>query len=127
MAAGNCLPELSISLMSILANGPDIGTGEVLGSCVFDLLAMLGVVCIKLPKEGARIPLPLVLYFLAWVVIATTTDLLLFFTTAEITWRFASPTLTPTFTPTPTPTLTLTCVSSRHRGDHLARRKLTSP
>ena len=89
MAAGNCLPELSISLMSILANGQDIGTGEVLGSCVFDLLAMLGVVCIKLPKEGARMPLPLVLYFLAWVVIATTTDLLLFFTTAEITWFVA--------------------------------------
>ena len=33
MAAGNCLPELSISLVSILANGQDIGTGEVLGSC----------------------------------------------------------------------------------------------
>ena len=89
MAAGNCLPELSISLMSILANGQDIGTGEVLGSCVFDLLAMLGVVCIKLPKEGAHMPLPLVLYFLAWVVVATTTDLLLFFTTAEMTWFVA--------------------------------------
>ena len=38
MAAGNCLPELSISLVSILADGQDIGTGEVLGSCVFDLL-----------------------------------------------------------------------------------------
>ena len=67
MAAGNCLPELSISLVSILANGQDIGTGEVLGSCVFDLLAMLGVVCIKVPKDGARMPLPLVLYFIAWV------------------------------------------------------------
>ena len=67
MAAGNCLPELSISLVSILADGQDIGTGEVLGSCVFDLLAMLGVVCLKLPKEGARMPLPLVLYFLVWV------------------------------------------------------------
>ena len=31
MAAGNCLPELSISLVSMLANGQDIGTGEVLG------------------------------------------------------------------------------------------------
>ena len=89
MAAGNCLPELSISLVAILANGQDIGTGEVLGSCVFDLLAMLGVVCMKLPKEGARMPLPLVLYFMAWVVIATMTDLLLFFTTAEITWVVA--------------------------------------
>ena len=109
MAAGNCLPELSISLMSILANGQDIGTGEVLGSCVFDLLAMLGVVCIKLPKEGAHMPLPLVLYFLAWVVIATTTDLLLFFTTAEITWRLASSTLTLN------PTLALACLSSPPR------------
>ena len=45
--------------------------------------------CIKLPKEGAHMPLPLVLYFLAWVVVATTTDLLLFFTTAEMTWFVA--------------------------------------
>ena len=89
MAAGNCLPELSISLVSILGGGQDIGTGEVLGSCVFDLLALLGIVCTQMPREGVRIPLPLMLYFLAWVGIATTTDLLLFFTTAEITWIVA--------------------------------------
>ena len=42
MAAGNCLPELSISLIAVLfSSAPDIGTGEVFGSCVFDLLAVI--------------------------------------------------------------------------------------
>ena len=67
IAAGNCLPELCISLVAMLVNGADIGTGEVLGSCVFDVLAILGVVCLKLPREGLRLPLPLMVYFLLWI------------------------------------------------------------
>ena len=52
MAAGNCLPELSMSLVALLWSGnQDIGTGEVFGSCVFDLLAILGVVCVRLPAD----------------------------------------------------------------------------
>ena len=44
MAAGNCLPELSMSLIALLVTGSqDVGTGEVFGSCVFDLLGILGV------------------------------------------------------------------------------------
>ena len=56
MAAGNCLPELSMSLVALLVSGSqDIGTGEVFGSCVFDLCAILGVVCVRMPAGGAQL------------------------------------------------------------------------
>jgi Ca2+/Na+ antiporter len=69
MAAGNCLPELSISMVAFIfgEGGSDLGAGEALGSCVFDMLAVLGVVCLSLPAEGVRLPLPLMVYFFFWV------------------------------------------------------------
>ena len=59
MAAGNCLPELSISLIAVLfSSAPDIGTGEVFGSCAFDLLAVgdtaFRVKCIDVMRSLAR-------------------------------------------------------------------------
>merc|ERR1719453_2204954 len=92
MAAGNCLPELSMSLVALLWSGSqDIGTGEVFGSCVFDLLAILGVVCIRLPADYDSTPsqhlaAPLMLYFLGWTAIATATDVSLFYADVETTW-----------------------------------------
>lgn len=88
MAAGNCLPELSISLAAILFSGTggDIGTGEIFGSCVFDLLVIFGVVCIRMPEGGTQVAAPLMLYFVAWSAIATATDVGLFFSTVETTW-----------------------------------------
>ena len=90
IAAGNCLPELCISLVAMLVNGADIGTGEVLGSCVFDVLAILGVVCLKLPREGLRLPLPLMVYFLLWILTSTAINLLLFYTNDASTWPVAA-------------------------------------
>ena len=91
MAAGNCLPELSISLIAVLfSSAPDIGTGEVFGSCVFDLLAVLGVVCVLLPRDGVRLPLPLILYFAAWVAAGTAVDALLFQVDTYTTWPTAA-------------------------------------
>ena len=98
MAAGNCLPELSISMVALLSGGEALGTGEVLGSCVFDVLAIVGVVCIRLPREGIRIPLPLMLYFLLWTTGATVTDAALFYSTQANRWR------TPPQGPTEPPT-----------------------
>ena len=87
MAAGNCLPELSMSLVAILFSGSaDIGTGEVFGSCVFDLLAILGAVCVRLPPEGARLATPLMTYFVAWTLIATALDVGLFYSTIDTAW-----------------------------------------
>ena len=112
MAAGNCLPELSMSLIALLWTGSaDIGTGEVFGSCVFNILAILGVVCVRLPEPSGelapskephgrwsptrffgesghtpQLARPLMLYFLGWTVIATLIDMSLFSTTVESTW-----------------------------------------
>ena len=66
------------------------GTGEVLGSCVFDVLAILGVVCLKLPREGLRLPLPLMVYFLLWILTSTAINLLLFYTNDASTWPIAA-------------------------------------
>ena len=88
MAAGNCLPELSMALVALLLNGSqDIGTGEVFGSCVFDLLAILGVVCIMIPGRGvAQIAPSLMLYFVCWAALVTAADASLFFADVETTW-----------------------------------------
>lgn len=87
MAAGNCLPELSMSLVALLVSGnQDIGTGEVFGSCVFDLCAILGVVCVRMPSEGAQLAPSLMLYLIAWAAIATAADVSLFYADVETTW-----------------------------------------
>ena len=88
MAAGNCLPELSMSLAALLlSESQDIGTGEVFGSCVFDLLGILGVVGLLSPDVGGiRIAPPLLLYFCGWVAVCTLADASLFFADDETMW-----------------------------------------
>ena len=61
------------------------------GSCVFDLLAILGVVCVRLPADydsrpSQHLAPPLMLYFLAWTAVATATDMSLFYADVETTW-----------------------------------------
>ena len=71
-------------------SGAEVGTGEVLGACVFDLLCVLGLVCILLPPEGLELPKPLMYYFMVWVVLATSLDAMLFYTSVELTWYMAN-------------------------------------
>ena len=88
MAAGNCLPELSMSLAAILSGSQDVGTGEVFGSCVFDLLGILGAVALFSPAgpTGIEIAPSLVYFFLGWVAFGTVVDASLFFADAETMW-----------------------------------------
>ena len=37
----------------MLLSGADVDAGEVFGSCVFDLLAILGVVCVRMPLPAS--------------------------------------------------------------------------
>ena len=90
MAAGNCIGDLSISLVAMIVSGAEVGTGEVLGACVFDLLGVLGVVCLLLPAGGIRLPRPLMVYFLVWIGVTTTLDAMLFYTSVELTWYMAN-------------------------------------
>ena len=90
MAAGNCIGDLSISLVAMIVSGAEVGTGEVLGACVFDLLGVLGIVCLLLPAGGLRLPRPLMVYFLVWIGVTTTLDAMLFYTSVELTWYMAN-------------------------------------
>ena len=53
------------------------------------MLAILGVVCLKLPREG-WLPLPLMVYFLLWILTSTAINLLLFYTNDASTWPVAA-------------------------------------
>ena len=90
MSAGNCIGDLSISLVAMMVSGAEVGTGEVLGACVFDLLCVLGLECILLPPEGLELPKPLMYYFMVWVVLTTSLDAMLFYTSVELTWYMAN-------------------------------------
>jgi len=43
VAVGTSLPELATSVVSVLKQEPDIALGNILGSCMFNLLAVLAV------------------------------------------------------------------------------------
>lgn len=43
IAIGTSLPELAASVMSIIKNEPDIAIGNILGSNIFNLLAVMGI------------------------------------------------------------------------------------
>jgi cation:H+ antiporter len=49
VAVGTSLPELAASVASALRNQPDIAIGTIIGSNIFNLLAVLGIVAIVRP------------------------------------------------------------------------------
>jgi cation:H+ antiporter len=49
IAIGTSLPELAASIMSTLKNEPDIAIGNILGSNMFNLLAVMGVPSLIIP------------------------------------------------------------------------------
>lgn len=51
IAIGTSLPELAASIMSTLRNEPDIAIGNILGSNIFNLLAVMGIPGLILPFE----------------------------------------------------------------------------
>lgn len=56
IAVGTSLPELMVSIQSILKGSPDLLVGNVVGSCVCNLLLILGIISIirpiKIQKES---------------------------------------------------------------------------
>lgn len=56
IAVGTSLPELMVSIQSILKESPDLLVGNVVGSCVCNLLLILGIISIirpiKIQKES---------------------------------------------------------------------------
>ena len=55
VALGTSLPELSASLMAAKKGHGDMAIGNVVGSCIFNLLAIMGITGLVVPLEAAGI------------------------------------------------------------------------
>jgi cation:H+ antiporter len=51
VAGGTSAPELVTSLMAILRGKADLSVGNVLGSCIFNILGILGITAVVVPIE----------------------------------------------------------------------------
>jgi cation:H+ antiporter len=54
VAGGTSAPELATSLVAVWRGRSDLGVGNILGSCVFNLLGILGITAIVTPIEVPR-------------------------------------------------------------------------
>ena len=72
IAAGTSLPEVAASLMASLKGERDMAVGNVIGSCVFNLLGVLGVAALTatLTGQGTLALPPEVAAFDLWVMLA---------------------------------------------------------
>lgn len=55
VAAGTSLPEIATSVLAAIRGERDIAVGNVVGSCIFNLLAVLGIGAMTAP-EGLAVP-----------------------------------------------------------------------
>ena len=69
VAAGTSLPEVVVSVLASYRGERDIAVGNVVGSCIFNILAVLGIAAVTVPS-GLTIPAA-VLHFDIPVMIAT--------------------------------------------------------
>jgi cation:H+ antiporter len=51
VAGGTSAPELATSLIAVARGRTDLGVGNILGSCVFNILGILGITAIITPIE----------------------------------------------------------------------------
>lgn len=65
VAGGTSAPELATSLMAVLRGRSDLGVGNILGSCVFNILGILGVTAIvqpvTIPPEAFLFDIPVMI------------------------------------------------------------------
>ena len=81
VAVGTSLPELATSIMAALRGQRDIAVGNVIGSCVFNILGCLGLTALV---AGGGVPVPAsVLRFDLWVMLAATLACLPIFITGR--------------------------------------------
>lgn len=74
VAVGTSLPELAVSIVAAVRKHADVAVGNIIGSCIFNLLCILGVASIiaPLPLEGRLLEID------QFVMLAATAVLLLF-------------------------------------------------
>lgn len=71
VAAGTSLPELATSVVAAIRGNPDVAIGNVVGSNIYNILAILGVASLLGPLEIAVTPIDL------WVMLGATLALFL--------------------------------------------------
>jgi cation:H+ antiporter len=73
VAVGTALPELAAGLVAVLRRQPDVALGNIVGSCVYNLLGVLGLTALVQPLE---VP-PEILGFDLWVLAGSVVLLIL--------------------------------------------------
>ena len=65
VAGGTSAPELATSLMAVLRGRSDLGVGNILGSCVFNILGILGITAlvqpVTIPTEAFMFDIPVMI------------------------------------------------------------------
>ena len=65
VAGGTSAPELATSLMAVLRGRSDLGVGNILGSCVFNMLGILGITAlvqpVTIPSEAFVFDIPVMI------------------------------------------------------------------
>ncbi len=74
IAAGTSAPELMTSIIASLKNSPDIALGNVVGSNIFNILAIIGLSCLIQPnrvdRSMARFEVPALIIFTLVLILA---------------------------------------------------------
>lgn len=71
VAAGTSLPEVAASVMAALRGERDIAVGNVVGSCIFNMLGVIGLGGLAAAAAGGALPVPpAVANFDLWVMLA---------------------------------------------------------
>lgn len=84
VALGTSLPELVTAIVAAIRHQPEIAFGNVIGSCIYNLLGILGVTAIVLP-----IPVPPeIVHIDLWIMLAATAAMLIF---TAMGWRLSRP------------------------------------
>lgn len=68
VAIGTSLPELATAVASIIRRQPELAIGNVIGSCIFNILGILGLTALLAPLDVPRE----IAVFDGWVLLATT-------------------------------------------------------
>jgi cation:H+ antiporter len=77
VAAGTSLPEVATSVIAAVRGQRDIAVGNVVGSCIFNILAVLGIASVAAPHGiamprsalGFDIPIMIVVSVAAWPIV----------------------------------------------------------
>ncbi len=90
VAAGTSMPEVATSIMASIRGERDIAVGNVIGSNIFNLAAILGIACLLAGPEGIQISKPLFDFDLPVMIAVAVACLPIFFTGHKISrWEGA--------------------------------------